>query len=416
MKMGNKKNVPEVRFKGFSEEWDKQELGDCADIVGGGTPSTNIREYWNGDIDWYSPVEIGKKIFVDGSQMKITELGLKNSSAKVLPVGTVLFSSRAGIGSTAILAKTGTTNQGFQSIIPYKNELDTYFIFSRSGELKQYGEKTGAGSTFVEVSGKQMAKMPISIPKIDEQIAIGNYFQNIDKLIITNQSKLNKLKNIKKAYLEKMFPKKGASVPEIRFKGFTEKWDKKRLNNIAKEFNGGGTPRTSVNEYWDGDIPWIQSSDLKENKVFGLVPQKFISKKGIKESATKLIPKNSVAVITRVGVGKLSLIPFEYATSQDFISISKLIIDELYAVYVISEKLQTILNEVQGTSIKGITKEELLSKEIMTPKTIEEQIYIGSFFKNLDDLINKTEHQLTKLKNIKKACLEKMFVNTENTI
>lgn len=102
----------------------------------------------------------------------------------MLPVGTVLFTSRAGIGKTAILAKEGCTNQGFQSIIPHKNELDSYFIFSRTDELKRYGETVGAGSTFVEVSGKQMANMVIAIPTtMEEQQQIGSYFRNLDHLI-----------------------------------------------------------------------------------------------------------------------------------------------------------------------------------------------------------------------------------------
>jgi Restriction endonuclease S subunits len=150
-------------------------LGDVANIVGGGTPSTTNDTYWNGGIDWYSPIEICEQIYVRGSKRKITELGLKKSSAKILPIGTVLFTSRAGIGNTAILAKAGSTNQGFQSIVPKKNELDTYFIFSQTHKLKRYGETTGAGSTFVEVSGKQMADMPISLPLIAEQKNIGAY-------------------------------------------------------------------------------------------------------------------------------------------------------------------------------------------------------------------------------------------------
>lgn len=201
----NGSNIPELRFKGFTKSWEKQQLGDCANIVGGGTPATSNPEYWNGEIDWYSPAEIGKKVFVDKSLRKITKLGLKESSAKLLPIGTVLFSSRAGIGSTAILAKEGTTNQGFQSIIPHKDKLDTYFIFSRTSELKKYGETNGAGSTFIEVSGKQMESMPIINPKIDEQEIIGNFFKNLDNLITKTEQQLNKLKNIKKACLNKMF-------------------------------------------------------------------------------------------------------------------------------------------------------------------------------------------------------------------
>lgn len=202
----NDAKVPEVRFSDFTDAWEQHKLSELADIVGGGTPSTAISEYWDGDIDWYAPAEIADQIFVNLSQKKITTEGLNNSSAKMLPVGTVLFTSRAGIGKTAILTKEGCTNQGFQSIIPHKDELDSYFVFSRTDELKRYGETVGAGSTFVEVSGKQMANMTISIPAtMGEQRQIGTYFRNLDNLIILHQRKLEKLKNIKKSMLEKMF-------------------------------------------------------------------------------------------------------------------------------------------------------------------------------------------------------------------
>ncbi|MGH0796200.1 restriction endonuclease subunit S [Bacillus mycoides] len=196
---------PKRRFAGFTHAWEQRKLGEVADIIGGGTPSTSNEEYWDGDIDWYAPVEIGEQTYIDSSQKKITELGLQKSSAKVLPIGTVLFTSRAGIGNTAILAKEGATNQGFQSIVPHKDKLDSYFIYSRTHELKRYGETNGAGSTFVEVSGKQMAKMPMLIPTLEEQKKIGGFFERLDHLIALHQRKLEKLQNIKKAYLNDMF-------------------------------------------------------------------------------------------------------------------------------------------------------------------------------------------------------------------
>lgn len=176
--------------------WEQRKLEDVADIVGGGTPSTSNNEYWDGDIDWYAPAEIGEQIFVTGSQKKITELGLQKSSAKILPVGTVLFTSRAGIGNTAILAKTDATNQGFQSIVPHKDGVDLYFIFSRTYELKRYGETVGAGSTFVEISGKQMARMPILIPSMTEQKKIGQLFAAVDNLITLHQRKFRRTPNL----------------------------------------------------------------------------------------------------------------------------------------------------------------------------------------------------------------------------
>lgn len=170
--------------------WEQRKLGEVADIVGGGTPSTNVSNYWDGNIDWYAPAEISDQIFLSSSQRKITEKGYNNSSAKMLPIGTVLFTSRAGIGKTAILSKKGCTNQGFQSIVPHKDELDSYFIFSRTDELKRYGEIVGAGSTFVEVSGKQMANIEMMMPKtISEQKVIGAYFAKLDHLITLHQRK-----------------------------------------------------------------------------------------------------------------------------------------------------------------------------------------------------------------------------------
>ena len=173
-----------------TSSWEQRKLGDIADIVGGGTPSTGNQSYWDGDIDWYAPAEIADQIYANSSQKKITGLGYKNSSAKMLPPGTVLFTSRAGIGKTAILTRKGCTNQGFQSIVPHRGELDSYFIFSRTGELKRYGELVGAGSTFVEVSGKQMAVMELMMPPtMREQQTIGGFFQQLDHLITLHQRK-----------------------------------------------------------------------------------------------------------------------------------------------------------------------------------------------------------------------------------
>lgn len=201
----NGEKYPELRFFGFTDAWELRKLGEVARIVGGGTPKTSIPEYWNGEINWYSPVEIGKQTYVYSSQKKITELGLKKSSAKILPVGTILFTSRAGIGNTAILSKEATTNQGFQSIVPDSIELDSYFIYSRSSELKKYGEKNGAGSTFIEVSGKEMEKMPIYLPKLIEQQKIGSFFRHLDELITLHQRELELLKTLKKTMLQQMF-------------------------------------------------------------------------------------------------------------------------------------------------------------------------------------------------------------------
>lgn len=196
---------PNLRFKQFNDKWKYKKLGEVADIVSGGTPDTTKRDYWNGSINWYTPAEVGNKIFVGGSQRKITNIGLENSSAKILPVGTVLFTSRAGIGKTAILKEKGSTNQGFQSIVPKKKSLDSYFIFSMSNILKKYGESHGAGSTFLEISGKELAKARISLPSITEQKNISKVLFKLDTIITLQKQEIDNLKKLKQFLLQNMF-------------------------------------------------------------------------------------------------------------------------------------------------------------------------------------------------------------------
>lgn len=199
--------IPNLRFNGFTDDWEQRKLSEVAEIVGGGTPSTNIPEYWDGDIDWYAPAEINDQIYVDGSERKITKLGLEKSSAKILPADkTVLFTSRAGIGKTAILRRSGATNQGFQSMV-LNDETNPYFVFSMSKFIKEEAERVASGSTFAEVSGKMLGNLAFMFPTKKEQDKIGEYFSNLDNLITLHQRKVDKLKTVKKSMLSKMFVK-----------------------------------------------------------------------------------------------------------------------------------------------------------------------------------------------------------------
>ena len=178
--------------------------------------------------------------------------------------------------------------------------------------------------------------------------------------------------------------------PRCFLGSFDFSWEQRKVSDLAEKTYGGGTPTTSNEAYWNGDIPWIQSSDVVDGKLLGVEPRKWITQDGLNNSAAQLISGNSIAIITRVGVGKLAFMPYSYATSQDFLSLSKLNAEPLFTVYACYKKLQSELNAVQGTSIKGITKDELLAKNIMIPRYAEQQ-QIGAFFKQLDHLI--TLHQ-----------------------
>ena len=180
------------------------------------------------------------------------------------------------------------------------------------------------------------------------------------------------------------------------------------MGGLAEKIYGGGTPTTSSEAYWNGDIPWIQSSDIVEEKLFGVEARKHITQEGLNHSAAQLVPMNSIAIVTRVGVGKLAFMTYSYATSQDFLSLSQINVEPFFAIYACYKKLQSDLNAVQGTSIKGITKDELLSKAIMVPQYAEQQ-QIGIVFRSLDNLITLHQRKLDRLKNVKKSMLDKMF-------
>ena len=167
--------------------WEQRKLGEAATIVGGGTPSTNNDAYWDGDIDWYSPAELGEQVYADRSVRRITQAGYDSCSATLLPAGkTILFTSRAGIGNTAILRRPACTNQGFQSLV-VDDDTDVYFVYSMTGRIKKFAEQKASGSTFLEISGKGLAAGEFAFPSKDEQTAIGSMFKQLDHFITLHQ-------------------------------------------------------------------------------------------------------------------------------------------------------------------------------------------------------------------------------------
>ena len=407
------KKVPELRFKGFTDDWEERKLGELSNIVGGGTPSTSNPEYWDGDIDWYAPAEIGEQSYVSKSKKTITELGLKKSSARILPVGTVLFTSRAGIGNTAILAKEATTNQGFQSIVPDQNKLDSYFIFSRTNELKRYGEVTGAGSTFVEVSGKQMSKMSIMVPELSEQQKIGSFFKQLDDTIALHQRKLDLLKEQKKGYLQKMFPKNGAKVPELRFAGFADDWEERKLSDVANHRGG-----TAIEKYFDKDgvykVISIGSYGLNSQYVdqnIRAISNEITDGRVVNSGELTMVLNDKTANGTIIGRTLLVEKDNEYVINQRTEIISpKENFDSNFAYTILNgpfrEKVKRI---VQGGTQIYVNYPAVSNLNLELPK-IEEQQKIGSFFKQLDDTIALHQRKLDLLKEQKKGFLQKMFV------
>jgi complete genome len=203
--------------------------------------------------------------------------------------------------------------------------------------------------------------------------------------------------------------------PIYRFEKFDKNWLFVKISDLASQFKTGGTPSTKEPTFWGGSIPWIQSSDIQKDILFGVIPQKFISEEGLQNSSAKLIPKNSIAIVTRVGVGKLAIIDQDYATSQDFLSLSDLNGDTQFIVYSIYRILQKESAQLQGTSIKGITKEDLLSKKISLPE-FDEQSVIGALFRTVDDLLASCKDNLANYQSLKATMLSKMFPKAGQTL
>ena len=402
-------NTPEIRLKGFNEDWVEKKIESIL--------TEENRNITLIDDESYELVTVKRRNqgVVSRGFLNGKDILVKNYFK--VRAGDFLISKRQVIhGANGIvplcLDKAIVSNEYL--VIGDNKEIKTEFwaLIARRPEMYE--------KFFLSSYGVDIEKMvfdvvdwktrDVVIPRIDEQTAISNFFKNIDQNISLSRRKYEKTQTLKNVLLSKMFPQTGKNQPEIRLKGFSGDWVERKLGDIGSEFNGGGTPDTRNSNYWNGDIPWLQSSDIEVGNLLNNKPRKYITLLGVKNSATKVISENSIAIITRVGVGKVALIPFPYSTSQDFLSISNLNVDSLFLIFALSILMKKESNSTQGTSIKGITNKALLERTIATPKEKEEQAAIGQFFKQLDETLALQAKQLKALENLKKALLAKIFV------
>ena len=195
-------NVPHLRFPEFSGEWNKYTINDLATVVGGGTPDTTVKSYWGGDIQWFTPSEIGKNKYVDFSKRTITRDGLDNSSAKLLPLHTILLSSRATVGECSIASNECTTNQGFQSLIAKQCNID--FLYYLIQTKKKDLIRNACGSTFLEISANEIRKIKVAVPVQNEQEQIAKLLSLIDERIATQNKIIEKLQSLIKGLSQQL--------------------------------------------------------------------------------------------------------------------------------------------------------------------------------------------------------------------
>ena len=409
----DKKNDPMIRFHNYKELWECDRLKNIFRTirnayVGTATPyyvekghfyleSNNVK---NGKINYNSQIFINDEFY-------------EKQRDKWLKTNDIVMVQSGHVGHTAVIPKELNNTAAHALIVftDYKKEVIPHFLnyqFQSSSKRKEL-DLISTGNTIKHILASEMKSFKMDFPTIEEQSAIGSLFCTLDDLLVSYKDNLANHQSLKATMLSKMFPKAGQTVPEIRLDGFEGEWELLEVNDLADDFQSGGTPKTNVQEYWDGDIPWIQSSDLETNCLFEIKVQKSISEKGLKNSSAKIIPNDSIAVVTRVGVGKLVVMRHEYATSQDFLSLSNLKSNIEFTAYLLYRLLQKEVTQLQGTSIKGITKVELLSKKVLIPSLLEQQA-IGAYFSNLDNLINSYQEKISQLETLKKKLLQDMFI------
>lgn len=405
---------PKIRFKGYTDEWEQRKFSDCYKMSSG--YAFKMSDYCDEGVGLINGESIQHGIINDDNLNHLPESFVQHYPDFLLKENDIVVGLNRPItnGNLKIARIPSKYNDSLlyqrAGKIVYKTDCDkdfTYVFLSQEILKHTLVEAVGSDQPFISTSKLDGWKMMMP-SDIEEQVKIGEYFQKLDYLITLHQRKCEQAKKLKKYMLQKMFPQNGQKVPEIRFKGFTDDWEQRKLGEFAEKTFGGGTPKTSNESFWKGNIPWIQSSDLIEGSLFDVEPRKYISQEAVDKSATKLVPENSVAIVTRVGVGKLAFMPFSYATSQDFLSLSVLKTEPQFTVYALYKKLQLELNTVQGTSIKGVTKDELLTKEIMIP-CYEEQEKIGSYLHSLDHLITLHQRKAICTKNVRNNHILSIF-------
>ena len=394
-----KKQYPKIINGNLAGIWKTTKLNRITKIIGGGTPDTKQSSYWNGGINWFSPTEVGKTVYLTKSEKTISQLGLQKSSAKLLPAfKTILFTSRAGIGDVGILTEASATNQGFQSLVVNEG-TDVYFLYSYSDQIKKYALKHSAGSTFLEISGKELGKMDLSIPSLQEQTAIGSFFRTLDDLLASYKDNLANYQSLKATMLSKMFPKVGQTVPEIRLDGFEDGWEEKKFSKLVKR----------VTQSSDSDsLPKVEFEDIisGQGRLNKDISSKFDNRKGI-----HFKPGYTLYGKLRPYLNNWLLPKFEGVALGDFWVFDPNGNDSNFIYYLVqSSRYQKVANDTSGTKMPRSDWKSVSSTVFAIPQTIAEQQAIGAYFSNLDNLINSYQEKISQIETLKKKLLQDMFI------
>ncbi len=395
--MENKKK-PAIRFKGFCDDWEQRKLGDMCQITMGQSPDGSTYSEEPSD---YILVQ-GNADLKDGW---VNPRIWTTQKTKTAQAGDLIMSVRAPAGAMGKTAYDVILGRGVAGIKGNEFLYQSLVKMDSNG----YWKKMAAGSTFESVNSDVVKNADMVVPQdMEEQEKIGFYFQNLDHLITLHQRKCNKLQLIKKSMLEKMFPQNSQNIPEVRFKGFTDAWEQRKVAEIGNIITGS-TPKTSISDNYGGEFLFVSPADIQGNRYVDETITT-LTKKGF-DQGRKIRERASLFVSIGSTIGKVAQTSQESTTNQQINAV------EPYDNFD-DDFIFTSLENISG-SIKAIATNQAVpivnkttfgETEIQVPSELAEQQRIGAYFRNLDHLITLHQRELEKLQIIKKSMLEKMFV------
>ena len=402
--MTEQAKVPEIRFAGFTDPWEQRKLENLASFGGGHTPSmADASNYVDGKILWVTSQDV-KQHYIENTTTMISEKGA--ATLTLYPSDSIVIVARSGILRHTIpvakLRKPATVNQDIK-VIQTVDSCDSswllqYFIASNKTLLREYGK---TGTTVESIDFAKMKSTALMVPYIEEQQAIGSLFSRLDNLITLHQRKYDKLVIFKKSMLEKMFPKDGESVPEIRFAGFTDPWEQRKLGEIVSI--GAGAPPSAFSA---GNFLYVKVDDLNESSHFQFDSAQRVDA----NTAVKPIRKGSIIFAKRGAAilgNKVRVLGKTAYIDTNMMALEPRGVDADFLWLFIN---QTGLYRIADTStIPQINNKHIEPYPVDIPNMAEQQA-IGTFFSRLDDLITLHQRKLELLQDIKKSLLDKMFV------
>lgn len=404
-----------MRFDGFNKVWESKQIGEIAEVVGGGTPKTEIVDYCDGEIKWFTPSEIGKTKYVFDSDRHITEKGLKNSSAKLLPKDALLLSSRATVGEISIALTECSTNQGFQSLIT-KSNVDNDFIYYLISTIKNEFLRRSSGSTFLEINKNEIKRMPINIPELSEQKKISNLFSAIDNKIEMLEKKCEYYQDFKKYLMQRIF---SSSDDKLRF-DFNDEWRIRILNEITFYQEGPGVRNY---QYTKEGVKLLNVGNFVNNALELDNTDKYISneeaygkyKHFLVDEGDLLIACSGIKAEyfdEKIAFAENKHLPLCMNTStMRFKSLDENTLNLRYLKYYFQTQSfkKQVFQVMTGSAQFNFGPTHLKYFKIPIP-CLDEQIKIYQMFESIDIKILNIYREIMKVKEFKKGLLQQMFI------